>query len=341
MIPFLIITLICWSIFIFCFRKDRSRYRNIYLLFIAILSSLLFFINISDYSSRIVAMIIAYIIIFSILLVPYFLIHNGIVMLKKEGKSIPHILSLVLGIVILLGEISFIGMIISNMFVFRIEDVLKLHQSFIYKINIIFGVTILYSSISVLMFVLYQLLLQIIPFNKKINYVVIFGSGLIDGDKVSKLLSDRIDKAITIYNSLEEKPKIVPSGGQGKDEKISEAEAMKRYLIEKGIPKKDILLEDKSTTTKENLLFSKKLIEKQKGDKNIALVSNNYHIYRALRHARKIGLKCTGVGGHTAFYYWPCAILREYIAVHTEKKEMILLVLGWIISMIITLLIIF
>ena len=100
-----------------------------------------------------------------------------------------------------------------------------------------------------------------------------------------------------------------------------------------GIPEEKILLEDKSATTRENILNSKALIDRRDGRKKTALVSSNYHVYRALRYCRKIGLKCTGIGSHVAFYYWPSALIREFIAVHREKKHLITLILGWVLCM--------
>ena len=84
------------------------------------------------------------------------------------------------------------------------------------------------------------------------------------------------------------------------------------------------------TTTYENLVNSKKIIEERGGGDYIALVTSNYHVYRALRHCRKIGLKCTGIGSHVAFYYWPSALIREYVAVHSEFKHLVILILGWL-----------
>ena len=126
---------------------------------------------------------------------------------------------------------------------------------------------------------------------------------------------------------------MIPSGGKGDDEVVSEAEAMARYLIEKGIPAEQIIKEDRSTTTYENLKFSKEIIDAREGSKYTVLVTSNYHVYRALRYCRKIGLKCTGVGSHTAFYYWPSALIREYIAVHAEKKHLIIFIAGWLVCM--------
>ena len=103
----------------------------------------------------------------------------------------------------------------------------------------------------------------------------------------------------------------------------------KDYLLEQGIPESDILMEDRSTTTLENLKFSKDIIDSREGRKYTALVTSNYHVYRALRYCRRVGLKCKGIGSHVALYYWPSALIREFIAVHTEKKHAILFVLGW------------
>ena len=71
---------------------------------------------------------------------------------------------------------------------------------------------------------------------------------------------------------------------------------MEKYLLEKGIPAEKIIREDKSATTFENLRNSKAIIDSQTGSKYTALVTSNYHVYRALRYCRKIGLKCTGIG---------------------------------------------
>ena len=108
---------------------------------------------------------------------------------------------------------------------------------------------------------------------------------------------------------------------------------MEKYLLDKGIPADKIIKEDKSTTTYENLENSKAIIEASEGGKYTALVTSNYHVYRALRYARKIGLNCTGIGSHVAFYYWPSALIREFIAVHAEPKHLFFLILGWLVMM--------
>ena len=177
---------------------------------------------------------------------------------------------------------------------------------------------------------IYTLFLHIIPRKKDFDFVIIHGSGLLDGDRVPKLLKDRLDKAIEVYRHDPTPPTLIPSGGKGPDETVSEAEAMTQYLIGHGIPARDILPEKESTTTLENLQFSKRIIDEFGGRKYTALISSNYHVYRALRYCREIGLKCTGIGSHVAFYYWPSAMIREYIAIHAEKKHAVILAAGWV-----------
>ena len=324
----------CWGVFYFSFHRDRSRYRNCYLLFLAMISGFPFLVNAAGPYYIQVSLIVVYLVLAGLLITPFFLIFNGFVIMKKEGRRIPHLLSLGLGIVIFLGELAVIANIIFLSITETPEEYFEVQSSWLHLLSMLFAITIIYGSMSVLVFTIYTLLLQKIPWKKSFDYVIILGAGLIGGEKVSKLLAGRIDKAIEVYRRSDKKAKLIPSGGQGADEKIPEAEAMKRYLLERGIPEDDIILEDKSTTTYENLTNSKKIIEGFSSEKSVALVSSNYHVFRAIRYCRKIGFKCVGIGGHTAFYYWPSALLREYIAIHTEKKHALTFILGWVLCMV-------
>ena len=90
------------------------------------------------------------------------------------------------------------------------------------------------------------------------------------------------------------------------------------------------MLENASTTTFENLSDSQQILDRQPGRKYTALVTSNYHVYRALRYCKKIGLPCTGIGSRVAFYYWPSALIREFIAVFVTKRFLILAILGYL-----------
>ena len=322
-------SLACWGWFYWMFKKDRSRYRNCYILILAILSLFPLFVNVAGEFWKYPVLVITWAVLLGVLIVPFFLIFNGIVMIRKEGRHLSQLLSLTSGFFILAGEAV---MITGLLHVNRTagQPPVLIPRTFLSVTGSVFCMTVIYCSLSFLFFMIYTLFLQIIPRKKDFDYVIIHGSGLLDGDRVPKLLRDRLDKAIEVYRQDPTPPKLIPSGGQGSDERIPEAEAMKRYLLSKGIPGEDILPEDRSATTLENLRFSQVIINRFPGRKYTALVSSNYHIYRALRYCREIGLKCTGIGSHTALYYWPSALIREYIAVHAEKKHLCLFVLGWI-----------
>lgn len=238
-------------------------------------------------------------------------------------------LSLALGLVIFLAE--FLTAIWAFLIYFRALAVPDFVVTWLTFIESLLNITVFYGSFSFLVFMIYTLFLHIVPRKKDFDYIIIHGAGLIDGERLTKLLQDRVDKAINVYRKDPTPPFLIPSGGKGSDEKISEAEAMRRYLISKGIPESDIILEDRSATTFENLKNSKDIIDSTEGRKYTALVTSNYHVYRALRYCKAIGLKCTGIGSRVAFYYWPSALIREYIAIHAEKKHAVIFVIGWLI----------
>ena len=99
-----VFALACWAVFIVLFRKDRSRYRNCYALLLALTSSFLFYVIAVGPFNSLTVLIPVYGILLSILIVPFFLIYNGIVMIRKEGRHLSQLLSLAFGTVILAGE---------------------------------------------------------------------------------------------------------------------------------------------------------------------------------------------------------------------------------------------
>lgn len=167
---------------------------------------------------------------------------------------------------------------------------------------------------------------QMFPVKKQVNYIIVLGSG-ITSEEVPPLLKSRLDKAIEYFNK-NPASKFILSGGQGHDEPVSEAFAMKKYLLSQNIPEEKIIMEDQSTTTYENMLFSKRLIEvdwassshQGKQEPVIIFSTNNYHVLRARLYARRVHLKAEGVGAPTAFYFLPTALIREYVALLSHNK---------------------
>jgi uncharacterized SAM-binding protein YcdF (DUF218 family) len=137
------------------------------------------------------------------------------------------------------------------------------------------------------------------------------------GEQPSLMLEERL---VTAENYLKNHPesKCILSGGQGSDEGISEAECMYRYLTEHGIDKERLYMEDRSTSTRENLAFSREIIEENKLDANIAIVTNEFHEYRAQRIAKALGMDCSAVSAATAWWLLPTFYVRELYGILYE-----------------------
>ncbi len=104
--------------------------------------------------------------------------------------------------------------------------------------------------------------------------------------------------------------------------KLPEAVAMKEYAVAQGVPEGEILVETNSTTTYENMKFSKEIMDSLKPNGyKVIFSSNNYHIFRAGLYADQAQLKADGIGAPTAFYYLPNAFLREFVAILFMHKK--------------------
>ncbi|MEN8078248.1 YdcF family protein [Clostridioides difficile] len=130
--------------------------------------------------------------------------------------------------------------------------------------------------------------------NQKPEYLMVLGAGL-RGSKISTSLLYRLETALDFHEMYPD-VKIIVSGGQGKDESMSEAAAMRNFLVDNGVSPELIIMEDKSTSTYENFLYSKKVLEDKTGkdDFLVTVVSNNFHMYRAKYFANEVGFKTLG-----------------------------------------------
>jgi len=145
--------------------------------------------------------------------------------------------------------------------------------------------------------------------------VIVLGAGLRGDNTVGRPLARRLDAAI-VYFDQNPDIYIVVTGGLGERAEITEAEAMARYLMERGVPETQILLEGESTTTYENLLFAKEILDEAFPDGfSAVLITNDFHVYRAVRTARQVGIDVNRIGAYTDWYTWPVNYLREVLAV--------------------------
>ena len=244
-----------------------------------------------------------------------FLIINGFILLKKEGFSKANLLSPIMGIVILL---FFVFMWIRAGFVTTdYNHWINIPVVFIIYTYIIFG----FAFVG---FMMYSCVYLWLPKKQHYDFIIIHGAGLLDGERVTPLLKRRIDKAVQAFQqSKNPHIRLIASGGQGSDEKIFEAQAMYNYLVEHtDVPKEAIILEEKSTTTYENLLFSKEIGEQLIENPRFLFVTNDYHVFRTSTYARQIGMQGDGLGCSTASYYIPSAFIREYVAMCVKMKKL-------------------
>lgn len=137
------------------------------------------------------------------------------------------------------------------------------------------------------------------------------------GERASLSLQERLEAAYE-YLIEQEDAVCILSGGQGEGENISEAECMYRYLIAKGIVPERLYKEEKSTNTRENLLYAKQLIEEQGLCDKIAIATSEYHQYRAGQIAKSLDLEYGAVSGHTVFWLFPTYYVRELYAILYE-----------------------
>ncbi len=270
--------------------------------------------------------------IFSIVLFPISLITfilvtiSNIRLVFKEGKSFRNMLGVFLGIFLCLlplipdfayDKLRYIPFI----------DIYNLNGPGPYIYN--FLETLVYSTVTYLECVLIAtIIIALKSVKKKVDYdkdyIIILGCQIKKDGSLTPLLKKRVDRALDFRNAqIKDNGKdiiFVPSGGKGSDEVISEAEAMKKYLLENGIKENNIILEDKSKNTEENISFSSKLIN----DKNakVAFSTTNYHVFRAGLIANQQGLYYEGIGSKTKAYFWINAFIREFIGtLYSEKKK--------------------
>lgn len=148
---------------------------------------------------------------------------------------------------------------------------------------------------------------------------MVLGAGIFT-DQVTPMLAKRLNKAIALHH-LNPNARLIVSGGQGPDEPISEALAMYRYLVQRNINPSMIVLEDQSTSTLENLKYTKVLIQQlYRYEPSILCVTSQFHIMRALRFGQKLNLNLKGVGSHTPYHFFEIALIRDFLAIMYQYK---------------------
>lgn len=248
---------------------------------------------------------------------------SNIFLMKHEGKSIYNLLGIILSLLIVGGYVFIFA---NNMYYSGSEFEVMLHDIFI---NILEAIFLYFESMLIGAIIAHVIVINYKP-DYDIDFIIVLGCGLLKDGTPTPLLKARVDTALDFYHRQLEntgkKLKFITSGGQGSDEVISESESMKRYLMSKGINEEDIIKEDKSTSTYENMVYSKKIIDELDG-KKILYSTNNFHVFRSGLMAHRVKMRAYGIGSKTKWYFWPNAAVREFVGLLSTHKVKQLIVL--------------
>ena len=264
-----------------------------------------------------------------IIIMALYSIVTNIVLIKKEGFDPRRLLGVILGFLAIIGLFGS-----QTIYFITSKLLLNTEKKFIkYALNICINATLsyLYTLIIATLYCNIRAATHIPTYDK--DFIIILGSKINKDGTLTPLLKGRTDKAIEFgkkqYETTKKKIIYIPSGGKGNDEITSEAAAIKKYLIEKGIKEKQIIIEDKSTTTNENLHFSKNKIDEINKDAKISFSTTNYHVFRSGVIANNQGIECEGMGSKTKWYFYTNALIREFVAnlVQERKSHIILLIM--------------
>ncbi|MBP5684528.1 MAG: YdcF family protein [Bacilli bacterium] len=238
---------------------------------------------------------------------------TNIILIKREGFRMRNLLGVIFCIMALLAVFG--GNII---YYFTNRLNLSVNNRYIkYFVDILLSATVSYFYCIILatLYCNYMAGRHEPSYDK--DYVIILGCKLKKDGSLTPLLKARVDRAILFAKKQKEKTNkdiiYIPSGGKGSDEVIAEAEAIKKYLLTQGVKTKNIIIEDKSVNTKENMRFSKNKIDK-KGTGNVIFSTTNYHVFRSGVIASNEGLDCEGIGSKTKWYFYTNALIREFVA---------------------------
>ena len=255
-----------------------------------------------------------------ILLFSTFLVASSVVLLIKEGKSLTNILGLIFSIVLSFGTYLLINLY------YMLENIFDVHSFAGHHITLalenIISIFLTYFECMMIatIFVAIKSARHKIKTSK--DYVIVLGCRVLNDGMPGGTLRKRVDAALKFaneqHNDFGHYPTLIFSGGKGNDEPVSEAESMHRYAVSRHYKGK-MILENQSKTTRQNFLFSKKLIEP---DKEIAFATTDFHVFRSGVIAVSNGISnIEGINAKSPWYFYSNSLIREFIAnLNTERK---------------------
>lgn len=274
--------------------------------------------NVAGIVSVMILMAIVMILLLAITILPG-MITNNLLVYKRESHNLANSLMFLLALAFII-------------YAFAYQPAVVKAPKLIQSILTIVPISIAYLFVAFANFLTASMLYYFKPIKYDQDVLIVLGSGLINGDKVGRLLTNRILAAIKFSDKqlhlTGRRPLIIFSGGQGNNESLSEGLAMQKWAQNNGYDTSETLIETQSRNTYQNLLFSSQLMPSQV--QHVLIVSNSYHIFRAVMLARYFGVEYQGLGGKTPLYFIPNALVREFVAVLVMNRKRHAITLGTI-----------
>lgn len=254
---------------------------------------------------------------------------SNIVLLRHEGRRLHNLLGIILSFFLVGAEVFLILM--------DRHEIESFKKFVAYEVfSNAFAGFYLYFECMLIGIIISKIVVSQYKPSADMDFMLVLGCAMKQDGTPTPLLKGRIDRAVEVRNAqLKESGKdltFILSGGQGPDEPIAESECMKNYLLSLGIPEDIIVEENRSTTTMENMRFSKEIMQSIDPDGKIAFSTTQFHVFRSGLCARRAKMRAVGVGAKTKWYYWPNANVREFVALITEHRIKQAFILGGLLA---------
>jgi len=249
---------------------------------------------------------------------------SNLSLIRHEGRRFVNILGILLSLLLVFGELG-IGLLD-----FWTSESGTLRLAPTIAVNLFAAMYLYFECMMIGTLIANLRVLRLTPEPDR-DFLIVLGCGIRKDGTPTPLLKGRLDLALRFYEKQRREtgklPRFIVSGGQGPDEVRSEAAAMRDYLLSQGVPAEQILTEDRSGDTAENMRFSADIADALRPEAKVAYFTTNYHVFRAGIKARQAGLRCVGQGAVTKWYFWPNAAVREFLGLLTEHRRVQALIL--------------
>lgn len=186
-------------------------------------------------------------------------------------------------------------------------------NNFLNQCLLLVTVTDFLSTVGLMFFCLYSRKTSKRKCSQDVQFLLVLGAATKNG-KVSKILASRLKRTISCWQK-NQTAKIIVSGGP-KHSQLPEAEIMAKYLVSHDIPKDSIIIENAARNTRQNILFSSRLIN----DENVTVITSDFHVLRSYLYAKALRLNWQFLGTPTPIKYRPLTFVRDYLGIIRDHR---------------------